>query len=116
MTHVDARGLAIDVSYAIMQLSNHSDIRRALDALHRVMEGLNKELSLNSPFDDVWDLCANEGWADDRGGAEYRRVRGEWDSATPNEILIRFIRIGCNVGPGGYDPPQSNTGGTNSGP
>jgi len=51
-------------------------------------------------FDRVWGLCADAGFCDAAGGAEYIRVRDEWRAREgPVVDLVNFIRVRANAWP-----------------
>lgn len=43
-------------------------------------------------FDRVWDWLAYRGLADGRGGAEYRRVRAEWEREGKLAWRMSYLR------------------------
>ena len=54
-------------------------------------------------FDQAWARLAELGQCDGPGGAEYRRVRSEWEQAGQPPWLDQFIVVAANrpsIGPG----------------
>jgi len=47
-------------------------------------------------FRHVWRFCSRQGWCDELGGGEYRRVLVEWHQAGFPEHLVSFIRERAN--------------------
>jgi hypothetical protein len=50
-------------------------------------------------FEVWWDVNAQQGWCDDRPGAEYRRVKSEWIAAGKPANVTAFIRLRANFAP-----------------
>ena len=50
-------------------------------------------------FDAAWDVLAEQGVCDDRGSAEYRRLRGEWERDARLYLALQFIRNNANNPP-----------------
>jgi len=59
-------------------------------------------------FDHVWRQMAQRGQADDFGGAEYRRVYGEWVKARCPRGVAGFIVARANIGPSGEGKAPSH--------
>lgn len=58
----------------------------------------------SAAFDRVWDVLADQGACDSRGGAEYHRIQDEWATAGFPTPLARFIRQSANYVPGITSP------------
>lgn len=51
-------------------------------------------------FDQVWDMAAEQGGCDARGGAEYRRVAAIWERGGQRLVTLMFIlRQASNMTP-----------------
>lgn len=48
-------------------------------------------------FDQVWDVLASRSQCDERGGAEYERVRAEWDNSDEVTRITAFIMFLANA-------------------
>lgn len=62
--------------------------------------GPDTTLTPNSAvFDSIWDALARDSRCDERGGAEYERVKAQWMKFGEVNAIIGFILIYANATP-----------------
>jgi hypothetical protein len=52
--------------------------------------------SRRDAFDRIWDVIAEEGGCDARGGSEYQRVLAEWLATDCKGFIWNFITLAAN--------------------
>jgi hypothetical protein len=60
---------------------------------------MGEVVTLHDHFWAAYEQLSASGWCDGAGGAEYDRVREEWEKAGRPEDVDAFIRRRANVGP-----------------